>query len=322
MSDSMSYSEYGNMYPETVIIRKEGYFYMVRGQSAVVIHNFFSYRGWKSSNGDISIGFTDLDKVCTKLSEENITYAVFANGEIIGGENFDLQNRFCEFIDTDTSDIPYRESKKQKTVKSSIISEDEKKLCDVSIKYLERLLSGHNPVNNTVIEDDTVLMDDNVQRCFSFIVDILGRITADSEISSNPVPREVKKKDIQVLTYRPNSDEIISKMVQDREVPMAEMEGLISSYLSELFEEEVKKISATRISNWLVDKGYLARVEEDNGHHYREATENGLLIGMTNNVVQNGDAGYYMQYRFTPKAQRFVFENLAEIAKYKKQKLH
>lgn len=320
MSDSISYAEYGNMYPDTVIIRKEGYFYMVRGQSAVVIHSFFSYRGWKSSSGEIAIGFTDLDKVCAKLSEEKITYAVFAKGEIIGGENFDSQNRFSDFLGTDTSDIPYRESKKQKAMKSSIISDDEKKLCDVSIKYLERLLSGHNPVNNAVIEDDTILMDDNVQRCFSFIVDILGRIVAEPEITTKPVSSETKKKEVQILTYKPNSDEIISKMIQDREVPMVEMEGLISSYLPELFEEEVKKISATRISNWLVDKGYLAKVEEDNGRYYREATEEGLLIGMTNNVVQNGDAGYYMQYRFTPKAQRFVFENLTEIANFKKKK--
>jgi len=320
MSDSMSYSEYENMYSDTVIIRKEGYFYRVRGQSAVVIHSFFSYKGWRSGSGEISIGFTDLDKVCAKLSEEKITYAVIVKDEIIGGENFEPQNRFRDFLNTDTSDIPYREDKKQETTKSSIISDDEKKLCDVSIKYLERLLLGRNPVNNEVIENNSVLMDDNVQRCLSFVVDILGRIVAESEIQVKPVASKTKKKAVQVLTYKMNADHIISGMIQDREVPMSEMEGLISSYLPELFEEEVKKIPAVRISNWLVDKGYLARVEEDNGQHYREATKDGLLIGITNNVVQNGDAGYYMQYRFTPKAQRFIFENLAEIANYKKKK--
>ena len=195
------------------------------------------------------------------------------------------------------------------------ISDEDKKLCDISIKYLERMLSGNNPVNNKSIENDTILMDANVQRCFSFIIDMLKRVSTEEQTSARTSRTRVKS-----VTYKEGYEEVISGMIQDREVTMSELGGLISANLSELFVEEATKISVSKISNWLVEKGYLMRVEEPDGNHHREATEEGKAIGITNNLVQNGELRSYTQYRFTPKAQRFVLEHLREIAMYKKQK--
>lgn len=325
MSD-IPYTEYENMYPETVLIRKEGFFYMVRGESAAVIHAFFPYRGWKTSTDVVSIGFPvgALEMVCNKLADEKISYAVIVNGEIIKGNNFEAENRFNEFVSTDVSDIPYKAEKKKSEAKREhfyTMTDEEKKLCGISITYLERLLDGHHPVNNSVIRNDTVLTDVNVQRCFTFIVDILKKVSTDvveDEEQSKNLGADIKNN--KSLTFKGDAEAVIERMIQDKEVSISELEAIVKSYIKDLFEEEIDKITAVRISNWLVDGGYLVRLEEEDGSHHREATEEGKIIGMTNNLIQNGDMKPYVQYRFSPKAQRFIFENLPEIAVYKKLK--
>ena len=109
-------------------------------------------------------------------------------------------------------------------------------------------------------------------------------------------------------------------MIQDREVKMSEMEALVTPYLKALFEEDIKKIPTKRISNWLLDNGYLISVNDEKGNRHREASELGKRVGMINSLVQYDDRNSYVQYKFTPEAQRFVFEKLDVIAVYERPK--
>lgn len=319
MSD-IKYAEYETMYPETVIIRKEGYFFMVRGLGAVICHHFFDFKCWKTSDGIVSMGFGEqsVQRVCQKLSEQSISHLVLIKGEVVEGTSFDENNRFNDFINTDTSDIPYRESKKGKNTVANIVTDDEKKLCEISIKYMERLLDGHHPVNNSVIENDTILMNENVQRCFSFIVDIMKRVVGQSKVDFTE--GKTNRAKVYSATFKTDYKAVVNEMIQDREVKMSEMEALITPYLRALFVESIEKIPTARISNWLLDNGYLVSVVNEKGNKHREASELGKSVGMTNTLVQYDDLNSYIQYKFTPEAQRFVFENLNSIALYRKTK--
>lgn len=200
---------------------------------------------------------------------------------------------------------------------ANIVSEDEKKLCEISIKYMERLLDGHHPVNNSIIENDTILMDENVKRCFSFVVDIMKRVI------NPPVSHDKKNKSsrrrVHVATFKTNYKAVIEEMIKNREVKMSEMKGLITPYLKALFVEDIERIPSLRISNWLLDNGYLVSVPGQDGNNHREASELGKNIGMINTVVQNYEGGSFVQYKFTPSAQRFVFEHLDSIAVYRRK---
>ena len=263
--NDMKYSEYVDMYPETVIIRKEGVFYTVRGEGALVCHNFFGFKCWKTSDeiDSVSTGFVEanLPEVCNKLSEEAISYIVIVHGEITAGDSFD-GNMFSEYAKGDISEIPYREPPKKKNkIDVDVLSDEEKKLCGISIKYMERLLNGRHPVNNSEIEKDSVVMDENVQRCFSFVVDILNRAVhaeKPNETEKAVAGRKKEKKGIPaVATFKPDFEDVIDRMIQDKELRMSELEAFIKPYLGELFVEEIDKIPAARISNWLLDNGYL-----------------------------------------------------------------
>ena len=121
-------------------------------------------------------------------------------------------------------------------------------------------------------------------------------------------------------TFKTDYKAVVNEMIQDREVKMSEMEALITPYLRALFVESIEKIPTARISNWLLDNGYLVSVVNEKGNKHREASELGKSVGMTNTLVQYDDLNSYIQYKFTPEAQRFVFENLNSIALYRKTK--
>lgn len=48
---------------------------------------------------------------------------------------------------------------------------DLKKL-DISIEYIKSMVEGKNPINNYPLNEDSVLNNPNVIRCFYFIEDI------------------------------------------------------------------------------------------------------------------------------------------------------
>jgi phage antirepressor YoqD-like protein len=88
--------------------------------------------------------------------------------------------------------------------------------------------------------------------------------------------------------------------------------------IGKLFEGNLKKISVPRISNWLLDNGYLIRVSDGNGISHREASEKGKDIGLINVQIELDENRSYIQYMFTPEAQKYIFKNLAEIGTYKR----
>ena len=189
------------------------------------------------------------------------------------------------------------------------ITDEEKKLCKISITYLERLLEGHHPVNNSVIENDTILLDENVQRCFSFITDVLNKYIELENKQSAPKESQTNTK----IVFKENAQDIIEEMIQQKEITVTELEQVVKSYNEKLFETEVRKISAVRVSNWLLENEYLVRVDDEDGDHHREASEKGKNIGITNNLVTRQNGRTYIQYRFTPNAQRLIYENLPDV---------
>ncbi len=325
----MKYTDYEDMYPETVIIRREGYFYMIRGIGAVVCHGLINYKCWKTESGLISMGFTGnniLEKVCQKLHEESVSYLIIIRGEVIKGESFDDRNRFDEYINTDTSDIQFRKPPKRKKENINlstniipntdyILSEEEKKQCDIAIKYMERLLDGRHPVNNATLDDDTVASNENVQKCFGFILDILKRVSGVEEQKAEK-DDEISDSSLLKSDYK----EAIKRLLREEDIKMSEMESFMNAAAKDIFVVEPEKISSTRLANWLVDNGYLISVTDDKGNRHREASEKGESIGMTNTLVTYNETNSYVQYKFTTKAQQFILENLEKIAKFKRKR--
>lgn len=322
MSDKMLYSAYEELYPETVILRKEGVFFNSRNNSARVIHAHFNFKGWQSANGNPTIGFRieEIETVQQKLTELQISYMVIANEDIIAGQNFENENQFNKYINTSIDDFPVQKSmSKLPTISVPLLNEHEKKLNTISITYLERMLEGIHPVYNTSIPADSVLSDDNVKRCFEFVIDVLkkaGDLEVPSEVTDTK-PSRIQKH--AVAKFVGGYQDIIAKMIFSHNIKMSDMQTIINEHVSHLLIEPIK-ITSYKISNWLLENGYLITTVDSLGNNHREASEKGLKIGMENKLIDNEDLTPYVSYRFNINAQRFVYEHLDQIAMYKKKK--
>ena len=61
--------------PNSIVIQKQGIFYIVYYTDTYIINHLFNYK-IKSSNNKLKVGFTDLDKVTEKLENLQINYVV------------------------------------------------------------------------------------------------------------------------------------------------------------------------------------------------------------------------------------------------------
>lgn len=77
-------------------------------------------------------------------------------------------------------------------------------------------------------------------------------------------------------------------------------------------ENNVKKLQAVWITDWLLDIGMLQKNAEGN----RIATESGKIKGITSQLKKSSDGReYYLNY-YSEKAQEFIYDNIDNILKF------
>lgn len=201
-----------------------------------------------------------------------------------------------------------------------LYNEKEKKLNSISITYLERMIEGINPVYNTSIEDDSVITDENVKRCFSFVLEMLKRIEKIEEINSYKSSdyRRVKRNNAPVELTE-DYKKVIESIVKNTDLRMMKFSKILNKSIRGIFKSDIK-ISTQRISNWLLDEGYLEILNDENGKPHRLASEKGIQVGIINKVIENGDMPSYTTYTFPPQAQRFLYTNMKNISTHKRIK--
>lgn len=325
MANTTPYSELENLYPETLIIRKEGPFYMLRNDSARVFHAHFENKGWRNQNGAVSIGIQEnrISEVIGRLDQLSITYVVLNNEEMVGGHNFGDNNRFNEFINTPIDDIPFAKSKKEVTEPVSLLSEHEKKLAQISTTYLTRMMDGIHPVYNTPIPEDSVLSDNNIRKCFSFITDVLTRLmeyTPEPNTSSKVSSSALSRSTTRAFHFTDNYLDVISGLLTNTELRVTKFEPILKANINKIISEEDCTINTYKLSGWLLDNGYLEKVVKPDGNSFRQATELGIKCGIVNRLINNGDLEPYTAYQFTRLGQQFIYDNLPQICSYHKKK--
>ena len=91
----MKYKDLKKNNPNSIIIQKQGMFYIVYGTDTYIINHLFDYK-IKSSNNKLKVGFPDLNKVTEKLENLQINYVT--NDTIKSFENNNYFNYNIELI--------------------------------------------------------------------------------------------------------------------------------------------------------------------------------------------------------------------------------
>ncbi len=165
--------------------------------------------------------------------------------------------------------------------------------------YMDKLAQGIDPITDCELPNDSVLNNVRLARCFNYVSDILRQV-----IDNGGQVGEIKKTEFVITAAQ------LAK-VQPRPTPIriTEFVELLMKYVDPL---HIKKLGVTKLTNWLVYKGFLAKETTPDGRSLRVPTAAGRALGMTTQMRQTRD-GEYMAVYYDVNAQQFLLDNLHGI---------
>lgn len=166
--------------------------------------------------------------------------------------------------------------------------------------YMDKLARGIDPITDQPLPGDTALNQVRLSRCFAYVSDVLGRVIANGGNvgSSNRT---------QPFTISPEQ----LAMVQLSREPVT-VSWLVESLANAVNNPEMRRLSTTVITNWLLGQGFLEKQTTPDGKNIRVPTPSGQAIGLTSKTRQGREGEYQMVF-YDLGAQRFVLDHLMEM---------
>ena len=90
------------------------------------------------------------------------------------------------------------------------------------------------------------------------------------------------------------------------------MTQLVDMISAAVDNPQMKRLSTTIITNWLMGKGFLEKQIGSDGKSRRVPTQNGLMLGLSVGTRQ-GQHGEYQAVFYNATAQQFVLDHLSDI---------
>lgn len=166
--------------------------------------------------------------------------------------------------------------------------------------YMDKLARGIDPITDQPLPGDTALNQVRLSRCFAYVSDVLGRVIANGgNVGSS--------HKTQPFTISPEQ----LAMVQLSREPVT-VSWLVESLAGAVNNPEMRRLSATVITNWLLGQGFLEKQTTPDGKNIRVPTPSGRGIGLTSETRQGREGEYQMVF-YDLGAQRFVLDHLMEM---------
>ena len=184
------------------------------------------------------------------------------------------------------------------------------KRLEVAIQYINRMVSGRNPVTNRPAPENEILINPNVNRCLQFVSEILtdvksaGGIVGKTQKSARTARRSkvtiAETFPYEILQgFRYQTDQQISYFLKQLEELLPEGESL--------------KVRATLITDWLRGNGYLQKsFMKDISKETTIPTSKGEELGIYSERAGVFPNEYYRIF-YNEKAQLFLIENFRRI---------
>ena len=166
--------------------------------------------------------------------------------------------------------------------------------------YMDKLAQGIDPITNQEIPEDSTLNNVRLARCFFYVSEVLGQVIANGGVIGG-------KPKLQAFTI---TDEQLAQIQISQElVRVTQLVEMISVAVN---NPQMKKLSTTVITNWLLEKGFLEKQTTPEGKNRRVPTQNGFMIGLSTETRQ-GQYGEYQAVFYNAAAQQFVLDNLSAM---------
>ena len=164
--------------------------------------------------------------------------------------------------------------------------------------YMDKLARGIDPITNQEISDDSVLNNVRLARCFYYVSDVLEKVIANGgNVGGGSKRQPFIITPAQLAMVRLSSEPV---------------SWIIDALAEAVNDPEMRKLNATVITNWLLQKGFLEKRTTNDGKNNRVPTPSGHAIGLTSETRQGRD-GEYQLVLYNLNAQRFVLDHLMDM---------
>ena len=179
---------------------------------------------------------------------------------------------------------------------------DNEKILLHANEYIKKMAKGINPLTGEFVSTDDLNNNVKISRCLFYVSEVLEDYY---EMICNKNCRREKKYNF----YAQRSDFLHFNYSEE---PI--YISLLTSKINDMFhKEDMKKLSAIAVTDWLVSKGYLSLSVKDNGHTTKIPTSLGENLGITS-IIKEGKKGPYLVNVYNVSAQRFIIDNIEEIS--------
>lgn len=181
--------------------------------------------------------------------------------------------------------------------------------------YMDMLSNGIDPISGELVKNDSTFQQERLQKCFSFVSEILDEIIRTNGIVTLPATEfshgyeAVKKKSVFSLNQQQrNSIRVTNNPI----IPSA----FIKNINSVVDSDNMEKLSLTTINKWLLKQGYLteSKVPTVINKNVKTVTPLSMQIGVIEQTVVDPKTGEAKtQLLFSRQAQEFILNNIESI---------
>lgn len=166
--------------------------------------------------------------------------------------------------------------------------------------YMDKLAQGIDPITNQELPEDSALNHVRLARCFFYVSGVLDQVIANGGV----VGQRAKTLDFAITP-----EQLAGVKISDYPVRITELADALYQAVG---NPAMKKLSAVKVTDWLLSKGLLTKENGADGKIHRVPTEMGLRMGISTRMRQSRDGEYQAVY-YDSNAQRFLLDNLGAI---------
>lgn len=165
--------------------------------------------------------------------------------------------------------------------------------------YLDKLSLGTDPITGQPVPEGDSLRNPRLSKCFQYVSGVLEKVIQNGGqvISGEKAPFTI-------------TDEQLSR-IQLPGQPLR-IADFVEVILRTTGYEGMKKLSPVKLTNWLLQKGFLAQELTADGKKRRVPTQAGLDLGISIQMCEYNGVEYPGVF-YDDKAQRFLLDNIQGI---------
>lgn len=187
---------------------------------------------------------------------------------------------------------------------------DELVLLKHAKSYIEQLSQGIDPISGQKVPNDTVLSQERLLKCFTYVGNVLQDVVEEKEkqeVKEETAPPMERDTTPRPFTITP--EQLIKVPISDDPVRLSQFCQTVTESGS---QTGMLPLEEEKVADWLESQGYLTFELQETGGKKRVTTEQGEEIG----IETIGGLLPFSSKTITTyhtKAQHFLLEHLLEI---------